>query len=167
MRRIWFTSDTHFGHESIIRHCRPEFSSVEEMDETLIENWNTSVRLDDLVYHLGDFAWKVQDAKRVRPRLNGTIRLMVGNHDNVPALAATGMFQRIQLWRHFESIGMTATHVPLRADQTRHGIACLHGHVHGKVSGLEYFHRDVSVESTNYRPVPYDDVAAWAARING
>ena len=163
MNNIWFTSDTHFGHSNIIPYCRPQFSSVEEMEETIIDRWNAVVRKDDRVYHLGDFAWKPADAKRVRHRLNGTIRLIVGNHDDIPALAAAGLFQRIYLWRQFREHGFTASHIPMRLDQLRHGSKNLHGHVHGNLEGLEDFHRDMSVESTGFQPVHLDEIASWAA----
>jgi calcineurin-like phosphoesterase family protein len=161
-RNVWFTSDTHFGHNNIIQYCRPQFLNVDDMEQALIERWNATVGAQDLVYHLGDFAWKTEDAKRVRPLLNGTIRLIVGNHDDIPALAAAGLFQRIYLWRQFREIGLTASHIPMRLDQLRHGSKNLHGHVHGNLEGLEEFHRDVSVESTNFTPVHFDEIAAWA-----
>lgn len=164
-RRVWFTSDTHFGHNNIIGYCRPQFSSVDEMEECIIDRWNSTVAPQDLVYHLGDFAWKTEDAKRVRPKLNGSIRLIVGNHDDIPSLAAAGIFQRIELWRQFREIGLTASHIPMRIDQLRHGAKNLHGHVHGNVEGLEAFHRDVSVESIDFTPVNFDEIAAWALEV--
>ena len=47
---IFFTSDLHLGHENCIRLCNRPFSSIEEMDETLIENWNHKVTGKDTVY---------------------------------------------------------------------------------------------------------------------
>ena len=161
-RRIWFTSDTHFGHNNIIQYCRPQFSSLDEMEAHIIDLWNSHVRAEDLVYHLGDFAWKTEDAKRVRPKLKGTIRLIVGNHDDIPSLAAAGLFQRTYLWRQFRELGFTASHIPMRFDQLRHGAKNLHGHVHGDLTGLEHFHRDVSVESTSFAPVSFEEIEAWA-----
>ena len=63
MARTWFTSDTHWGHAGILKesmHCRRDlvFSSVEEMDETMIANWNSVVGPKDEVWHLGDFAYR-------------------------------------------------------------------------------------------------------------
>lgn len=51
---IFFTSDLHLGHENCIRLCNRPFSSIEEMDETLIENWNRKITGKDTVYILGD-----------------------------------------------------------------------------------------------------------------
>lgn len=164
MRNTWFISDTHFGHRNIITYCRPQFQSLDEMEETIIENWNKTVRHDDLVYHLGDFAWKSADAERVRPKLNGSIRLVVGNHDDIVGYSKAGLFQRVDMWRQFRDLNFTASHVPLRFDQLRHSTFNLHGHVHGNCEGLEPFHRDMSVESIGFTPVHIDEIAAWAGK---
>ena len=77
---MWFTSDHHFGHKNIIEYCNRPFSSVEEMDEELIERWNSVVGMFDLVYHLGDFTL-CEGAARYFRRLNGTIFVVKGGHD--------------------------------------------------------------------------------------
>lgn len=82
MKKIFFTSDTHFGHDNIIKFCARPFENVEEMDKVLIENWNKTIPKDGLVYHLGDFAWKtIAYWERIREQLNGEIILIYGNHD--------------------------------------------------------------------------------------
>lgn len=164
-RNIWFISDTHFGHKKILTYSRPQFASLIEMEAKIIANWNQTIKPNDLVYHLGDFARSNEDVARVRPLLHGTIRLIVGNHDDIPKLVSLKLFQRMYLWRVFPEIGVTISHMPLRSQQLRRSYCNLHGHVHGRTVDLEYFHRDVSVESTDYMPVHYDEVAAWSNRI--
>ena len=53
--KIWFTSDTHFGQERTLKLSKRPFRNVRDMDLALISNWNKTVRMNDTVYHLGDF----------------------------------------------------------------------------------------------------------------
>lgn len=80
--KVFFTSDTHFYHDGIRKFCDRPFSSVEEMNETMIKNWNNKVGKDGVVFHLGDFMFGGADKwNEVVPQLNGKIHLIVGNHD--------------------------------------------------------------------------------------
>lgn len=80
--KIFFTSDTHFGHANIIDFCKRPFSSVEEMDQKLIENWNNVVGPKDYIFHLGDFCFKgTQYWDKILDQLNGYKFLIIGNHD--------------------------------------------------------------------------------------
>ena len=80
--KIFFTSDSHFFHENIMKFCHRPFKTIEEQDQTLIENWNKVVPQDGLVFHLGDFAWGGYQAwKKIIEQLNGEIILIKGNHD--------------------------------------------------------------------------------------
>jgi len=84
----FFTSDTHFGHQNIIKYANRPFSSVKEMDEVLIAKWNNKVKSTDTVYFLGDFCFKrcaeAPDGfpfEYYRTKLNGSIVFIQGNHD--------------------------------------------------------------------------------------
>ena len=80
--RIFFTADTHFGHENIIRFCNRPFVSIEEHDKELIRRWNAKVPKNGIVFHLGDVGFG--DTKRIHDiltELNGSIYLVIGNHD--------------------------------------------------------------------------------------
>ncbi len=77
---IYFISDTHFGHRNIVRY-RP-FNDIEEMDNTLINNWNSTVHENDEVYILGDFIYKSdKHCSYYLRQLAGKKHLIVGNHD--------------------------------------------------------------------------------------
>lgn len=97
----WFISDTHFDHKNIMEfesNTRGHFSSVEEMNEEIIKNWNNTVSVNDTVYHLGDFGMntKYDRFKELVLLLNGNIVLIQGNHDDskvVKKLAAEGLIE--------------------------------------------------------------------------
>ena len=79
---IWFTSDLHLNHSKIIEYCNRPFSNVEEMNETIIGNWNKVVSPEDVVFCLGDIALGGSGAwNTLIPQLNGKIHLVLGNHD--------------------------------------------------------------------------------------
>lgn len=79
----FYIADTHFGHGNIIRLCSRPFRSVEDMNETIIQNWNRKVNDSDTVYIVGDFAFKgLDDAVKILKRLKGNKILITGNHDN-------------------------------------------------------------------------------------
>jgi calcineurin-like phosphoesterase family protein len=78
----WITADTHFCHANIIRYTNRPFKNVQEMDEVLIQRWNSVVAPGDLVFHLGDFGlFPKHDPGPYLARLNGTVILIWGNHD--------------------------------------------------------------------------------------
>lgn len=85
MSNIFFTSDTHFGHSKIIKYCpdsRGHFDDVDQMNQYLINQWNSVVNSNDIVYHLGDVAFaKAEIVKNIFNELNGKIILVPGNHD--------------------------------------------------------------------------------------
>lgn len=82
----WVCSDPHFGHANILTFNRPDgaplrpFKDVDDMDNTMIENWNRVVDAKDRVYLLGDVAFHPRTFHRVIPQLKGRICLVPGNH---------------------------------------------------------------------------------------
>lgn len=57
---VWFTSDTHFNHKNILAFCHRPFEDIKTHDEALIDNWNSCVSENDIIFHLGDFAFSSQ-----------------------------------------------------------------------------------------------------------
>lgn len=88
MSDIFFTSDSHFGHQKEFLWGPRGFTSSEEHDEAVIENWNKIVKPDDLVYHLGDvMLGDNEHGMECLKRLNGSIWILTGNHDTTTRLA--------------------------------------------------------------------------------
>ena len=168
--KIWFISDTHFGHANILTfttetgvRVRPEFETVEQMDEAMIERWNARVKPSDHIYHLGDVTMKREVLHRVLPRLQGKKRLLRGNHD---------IFRTKDYAKHFEEIGASRvldnilfTHIPVHPLSLGRFTANVHGHIHEKPAfGSRYV--NISVEQTQYAPIAFEDVQARVAAFS-
>ncbi len=83
MGRVFFISDLHFFHANIIKYESRPFKDVEEMNQVLINNWNSIVKSnDDKVFILGDLSLGNKDQiKLIIDQLNGYKILIFGNHD--------------------------------------------------------------------------------------
>ena len=83
MSKKFYTADTHFFHKNILVYCQRNFSSIEEHDATLIENWNKKVGKNDTIYILGDFSISTNNEviTNYAKQLNGHKILIRGNHD--------------------------------------------------------------------------------------
>lgn len=169
---IHFTSDTHWFHSSVLRYSNRPFADVTEMDEALIENWNSVVKPKDTVYHLGDVAFgKRSKIKTLLERLNGHKHLILGNHDREiekrPAeLTGTGLFESIQHYKELRQDPLIVMfHYSGRTwNKAHYGSIMLYGHSHG--SSKPYGRSlDVGVdckEVTNeYRPISLDEVLEY------
>jgi calcineurin-like phosphoesterase family protein len=157
MRNIFIVSDTHFGHQNILKftddkdgsQVRPNFSSVEEMDEHMVERWNSVVRDYDIVYHLGDVYF--DNGHRVLKRLKGRKRLVLGNHDNPKSEFIMNNFSKIMMWRMFPEFDCVLTHVPIHESGMFKIKYNLHGHIHQNPSPTPR-HINCCVEVNNYTP---------------
>ncbi len=80
---LYFISDTHFNHKNIIKYCNRPFEDIEEMNDYIIKQWNKMVKIEDIVYHLGDLVLGNSiEAEKVLIQLNGIKYLIKGNHDH-------------------------------------------------------------------------------------
>ena len=82
MNNIYFSSDTHFGHDRDFLKGPRGFALIEEMNEAIIERFNSVVDNDDDLYLLGDCVLGDTEAGlQCLRRLNGRIHIILGNHD--------------------------------------------------------------------------------------
>lgn len=168
MTDIWVTSDTHFGHENIIKYCKRPFENADHMDEILVQNWNSLIKPNDKVYHLGDVYFGNKGRETLQ-RLNGKKRLILGNHDNGKDQALLKHFEKIDMWRMFSEYELLFTHVPVHPSTIAEGtnrrgqprsLANIHGHIHDNRSPVGPY-RCVCVEQTDYKPVHLDTLIQW------
>lgn len=161
-KKTWFISDTHLGHAATFEKFKRDdgtplrpFTSVDEMNSTLIKNWNAVVGTSDLVYHLGDIVMN----KKYLPLIaacNGTKRLIMGNHDGEHVSEYLKYFENVYGVKVLK--GLILSHVPLQRNSVvpRMGTN-VHGHLHGfDIPDGAYY--SVCVENINYTPISLDDL---------
>ena len=174
--QVWFTSDTHFGHENIIRFCGRPFRNAEEMNAELIRRWRETVPDNGIVFHLGDFAhggsrlWN-----DILFALTGRKYLILGNHD-IKNLRQ-GFMNRFELVTQQMTIRVGKQHIVLNHNPflcyggSYRDVWQLFGHVHsGPLShtGLDHsrlimlfpLQYDVGVDNNDFRPVSFAKVKA-------
>lgn len=175
MSEIFFTSDTHFGHQPEFLWKPRGFSSVEEMDEAIIENWNKTVPKNSIIYHLGDTMLNDNvHGLECFKRLNGQIFLIYGNHDtdtrkNLLFTELSGKMLGgwyayiIKYGKH----SIYLSHYPTLTanfDSGKHfnqNVINLHGHVHSRTPWINLrnpFMYDVGMDAHNCTPVHIDEI---------
>jgi len=171
MNKTFFTSDTHFFHDNVIKFCKRPYKDAEEMNIALINNWNKTVDHEDHVWFLGDFSFgTVAQTESVLWRLKGIKHLIVGNHDR------KGRCQKLK-WDNFFvdthdyyrlKIGdnkFVLCHFPFSSWER--GYINLHGHWHSTPGDYhsKWMQHDVGVDMNNYTPLSMED-AIVASMLN-
>lgn len=168
---IYFTSDLHFGHINILRHCDRPFADIDEMDRELIARWNRRVTPQDDVYILGDLFYRNQrSAAEYLRQLAGHKYLILGNHD-------VKWLKGMNLGLYFENVSrmeerkigdhfMTLCHYPMLAwSGCARGHYLVHGHIHNSTS-MPYWpvlqHMDTAlnagVDINDFQPVTLEEL---------
>ena len=169
MSKTWFISDTHFGHNNIIKftdkdgnRTRP-FDSIEEHDEMIIQNVNKVVRPEDRLYVMGDVAMKRKDIQQVG-KLNGRKKLIKGNHDIFKLEDYTPYFDDIVACRVYPEQGFIFTHIPIHPSNLEHRFKFnMHGHLHQNVVNNDLRYMNLCLEHTFMQPVDFNEIEARAA----
>lgn len=133
---IRYISDLHLGHSNVINFDKRPFNNVNEMNNKLIENWNSVVNKNDVTYVLGDFCWlKKEDWIKFLDKLNGSKVLIKGNHDlkKMPEQLKS-KFSDIKDYKEISDNGrkVILSHYPLvfYKSNWNKNIYHLYGHVH-------------------------------------
>jgi calcineurin-like phosphoesterase family protein len=178
MPSVFLTSDTHFGHTNICKFTNKDGTKVrpwdnaDEMDEALVANWNSVVKPNDKVYHLGDVVIN-KKALKTLARLNGDKVLIRGNHDIFPDELYLEHFRSLRGYHVMN--GMILSHIPVHPDSLSRFGTNIHGHLHtnrvkkargveaktGKIlysEEIDTRYYSVCVELHNFTPILFEDV---------
>lgn len=152
---LFFTSDQHHAHKNIVRLSGRPYADHDAMTRDLIARHNARVASGDTVYHLGDFCFDARKIRALLGALNGTHRLVSGNHDEThPCHGKSESWARKYLGYGFASVDTQVDleiggvrfrlcHLPATGDshdEARYpehrpslegADLLLHGHVHG------------------------------------
>jgi calcineurin-like phosphoesterase family protein len=185
-QRLFFTSDTHYGHSNICSattkwdnasNMTREFDSLDHMNDTLVNNINNMVGEDDILIHLGDWSFggfeKVQE---FRDRIVcKNIHLVLGNHDHHIERNKEGiqrLFSSVQQYLRLEvrrPINKATTekfifvcmHYPIASwHDMNQGVIHLHGHVHlpADIRVADGKAMDVGVDGNGLEPLSMNEV---------
>lgn len=172
----WVISDPHFGHANILNFKRNDdseaplrpFKDVEDMNETMVENWNKTVADKDRVYLLGDVAFHPRVFHAIIPRLKGRIVLVPGNHEPPKMRQYFDLFDDVR--GYVVKKGFVMSHIPIHPGSLSRWSLNIHGHTHANEVKMTKFNNGnpievpddryfcACVEQINYTPILLDEI---------
>lgn len=168
---VLFIADTHFGHKNVLKLCNRPFETIEQMNETFIENWNSRVTGRDSIYVIGDLFFRCEDPDAILRRLHGKKHLIVGNHDSswMSKVDAGKYFQSVELMKVISdgAHAMTLCHYPLLSWKHAKTSYMIHGHIHANTD-MDFWPPiaarenvlNAGVDLNGFQPVPFDELLA-------
>lgn len=165
---IYLTSDCHFGHDRDFIWGPRGFSSLEEHDRTIVENWNSIVTPQDTVYILGDLMLGTNHEYGLNclKALQGEKYFIAGNHDTLRRqeeyqeirLAGLGLAHILNAegYRFYLCHYKTETSRIDNMAPLKNHLINLHGHTHSKAKfeSDNPFQYNVALDCHNNYPVP-------------
>lgn len=166
MGKVFFYIRYTFNYENIIDYESRPFQDIEEMNKTIIENWNNTVSKNDTVFVLGDVGFFKKDkAIKIINGLNGHKYLIMGNHDKAHSTRwwrEVG-FKEVSKYPIIYNKNYILSHEPIFNESTPY--INIHGHIHSKrIDSLQHF--NVSVECINYTPIPFTKIVNLLTKNN-
>ena len=171
--KVWFTSDLHFWHKNICKYCDRPYNSIEEMNQGIIDNWNSVVKEDDTVFLLGDMGFcGIEKLRTLMSQLKGKIYLIQGNHDSDKVVG--NLYREDIIKDFFKLIEVTITgdeecpdqdltlcHFPMIDWYNKErGAWMIHGHQHQlpHMTSCSTAHWDVGLDRNNLFPVSFEQL---------
>lgn len=184
-QNVFFISDSHYSHSNIcsattnwvnpptLRH----FKSLDAMNDAIVDNINSVVGEDDILFHLGDWSFGGFDKiAQFRNRLHcKNIHLILGNHDHHIERDKEGIRELFASVKHYSRLTVVRPinknsntkyrfvlfHFPMASwDGMNDGIIHLHGHTHlnkmDRMGNGRYM--DVGLEGNELYPIQMEVV---------
>lgn len=164
---IYILSDTHFGHKRVLEFERFDFKTIEEHDEYIIEKWNSTVKENDKVYHLGDviFKYSKYTLKELTSKLKGYKILIRGNHDKRSNdYYLNNGFNEVYNHPIYLRENIILSHQPVMEVYNNPYIINIHGHLHGATLSLDNF-ICVAMDQIGYIPQRIDELIKTDIKI--
>lgn len=191
--KVWFTSDLHLCHRNILKYTdrinriglNPQSPNLDQMNQWIIDKWNSRVDKQDIVYMLGDFSFINTDiTRKFLEKLNGKKHLIWGNHDK----SLKGLeyyfescsdikettFKKDNFPFLDENMTVVMCHFPILAwDRRMHGSIMLHGHTHGSIDELNKNSGELRVDVgldgklADYDMVSLEQVYSYMKNVSG
>lgn len=173
--RVFFSGDHHFFHKNIIKICNRSFIDVHKMNKCMIDNWNSVVRKDDIIFHLGDFSFGGKKTTQViLEQLNGKKFICLGDHDQIISRKCRSHFEAIEdmifltIENQSKIYEIFMMHWLCKTwPKSHYGSWHCHGHSH---SGMDQYAQkegkilDVGVDNISkykpgfYGPIPFEEI---------
>lgn len=148
-QKIFFTSDTHYGHTNICKgvskwedtsKCR-DFDTLEKMNQYIVDEINSKVGQDDILIHLGDWSFGgKENIREFREKIVcKNVYLCYGNHDQhirkypeyQELFVHTADYMELNIRTNFHRTNLVLMHYPLASwNNMAEGWVHLHGHIH-------------------------------------
>ena len=171
--KFWLTSDLHFWHKNICKYCNRPFETVEQMNEEIINRYNSVISEDDTVFILGDLGFcGIEKLRVVISQLKGHIIVIQGNHDpdkTIKTLLEEGLIEECHKLLHVIVEGdkecpdqeLTLCHFPMIDWYNKEkGAWMIHGHQHQlpETPSCSVKHWDVGLDKNNMQPINFEQL---------
>lgn len=166
----YYIADTHFGHANVIRHDNRPFSSIEEMDRAIIENWNTRVENSDDIYIVGDFIYRGEHGPEwYLKQLHGRKHFIIGNHDGAVLKNKDALKHFVEIDKMMHVIDgrnhICLCHFPIAEWNGYYkGHYHIYAHIHNNTNDVYYFMKkydralNAGCMINNYMPVTFNEL---------
>lgn len=177
MSNRFFSSDLHLGHNNIIKYCNRPFKNIEKMNLSLIRNINNRIKDNDILIHVGDFAFygreKGIECTRINPNnyindIKCNVVNIRGNHDYNNRVKSVGVFLITMLGKYKASIAhRPSNQLNFNVNMFKVDVHVC-GHVHEKwkymyINGI--LNINVGVDVWKFNPIREDELIGYISKI--